>query len=65
MKQDKALTEKLTRLDYTDFETKLGEEDVPMLYIQGRHICGVDYALEMSDEQLKALIDETVAIPGD
>lgn len=61
-KQDKALTEKLKRLSYTDFETKPGEEDVPMLYVQGRHICGVDYALEMPDEQLKTLIAETLEV---
>lgn len=64
-KQEKALTEKLKRLGYADFETKPGEEDVPMLYIEGRHICGVAYAMEMPEDALKALIDETVATPGD
>lgn len=59
-KQDKALKDKLAKLGYTDFETKPGEEDVPMLHVQGRHICGALYALEMPEEQLKALIDETV-----
>jgi hypothetical protein len=62
-KQDKSLTEKLTRLGYTDgIETKPGQEDVLMLYVQGHLICGVDYALSLSDEQLKALIDETVQV---
>lgn len=62
-KQDKSLTEKLTRLGYTDgIETKPGQEDVLMLYVQGHLICSVDYALSLSDEQLKALIDETVQV---
>ena len=61
-KQDKALKDKLATLGYPDFEVKPGEEDVPMLHVQGRHICGVDYALSMSDEQLQALIDETLEV---
>ena len=61
-KQDKALTEKLKRLDYTDFETKPGQEDVLMLHVQGRYICGVEYALSMPSEQLKALIAETLEV---
>ena len=59
-KQDKALKEKLTRLDYPDFKTEPGEEEVVMLHVQDHLICSVSYALEMSDEQLKALIEETV-----
>lgn len=61
-KQDKALIEKLKRLGYADFETKPGQEDVLMLYVQGHLISGVDYALSLSDEVLKALIDETVQV---
>lgn len=62
-KQDKALAEKLTRLGYTDgIETKPGQEEVVMLYVQGRLISGVDYALSLSDEALKTLIDETVQV---
>lgn len=62
-KQNKALTNKLTALGYTDgIETKPGQEDVLMLYVQGHLICSVDYALSMPDEQLKALVDETVQV---
>lgn len=56
--QDKALKDKMRRLGYSTFEVR--KEEVAMLYIRGHLICGVDYALSMSDEQLKALIDETV-----
>jgi len=60
-KQDKTLDEKLAALGYTDgIETKPGQEDMLMLYVQEHLICSVSYALEMSDEQLKALLDETV-----
>jgi hypothetical protein len=61
-KQDKALADKLKRLGYPDFETHAGEEEILMLYIQKYLICSVSYALEMSDEQLKALIAETVEV---
>jgi hypothetical protein len=54
------LTEKLARIDIVGFEVLPGEENVEMLYVQGKLICGVDYALSMPDEQLKALISETV-----
>lgn len=58
-----ALNDKLAALGYTDgIETKPGQEDVLMLYMQGHLISGVDYALSMSDEQLKALVDETVQV---
>ncbi|MGA8765246.1 MAG: hypothetical protein WB562_20430 [Candidatus Sulfotelmatobacter sp.] len=55
-----SLAEKLTRIDVIGFEVLPGEDNVEMLYMQGKLICGVDYALLMGDEQLKALIDETV-----
>lgn len=64
-KQKQALTDKLTSIGYPTFEAQPGQEDVLMLYVDGRLIGGVDYALSLSDEQLKALIDETVAVPGD
>jgi hypothetical protein len=60
--QEKALKDKLTRLGYPSFEVLPGEDEVLMLYMQGRLICGVDYALSMSDEALKALIDETLEV---
>lgn len=60
MTEQEQLTDKLTRLDYPDFEVQPGLEDVLMLRIQGHLICGVGHALSLSDEQLKALIEETV-----
>lgn len=63
--QEQAIASKLTQLGYPVFVVALGEDDVSMLYIQDRLICGVLYALSLSDEQLKALIDETVKTPGD
>lgn len=53
--QEQELTEKLTRLDYPDFEV-MPEENTLMLYIGGHLICSVDHALSLSDEDLKALI---------
>ena len=59
-KKEQILTEKLTRINYPDFEVRAGEEDIPMLFIKDRLICGVLHALSLSDEDLQALIDETV-----
>ena len=59
--QEQALAETMTRIGYPGFEVLPGQEDVLMLHVQTHLICGVLYALSMSDEQLKALIDETVA----
>jgi hypothetical protein len=56
-----ALADKMTGLGYPDFETVPGEDDVLMLHVQGKLIGGALYALSLSDEQLKVLIDETVA----
>lgn len=61
-KQEKALAEKLKRLEYPTFEVLPGEDDILMLHIQDHLICGAGYALSLSDEQLKALIDETVEV---
>jgi hypothetical protein len=58
------LQEKLERLGYQG-EVLPGEEQIPMLFVDGRFICGLDYALSLSDEQLKALIDETVQAGGE
>lgn len=58
--QEQQLTERLTQLGYPAFEVLPGEDDVLMLHIQDHLICGVLYALSLEDEQLKALIDETV-----
>lgn len=62
--QEQALTEKLKWLDYPDPQLTPGEEGVLMLYIQGTFICSALYALSLPDEQLKALIDETVQVAG-
>ncbi len=56
-----ALTDKLKRLGYPDFEVKPGEDKVMMLYIQDHLIGGANYALSLKDDTLKAFIDETVA----
>jgi hypothetical protein len=61
-KQDQALTEKLTSVGYPDFEVKPGEDDVPMLHIAEKLIGSVEYALSLSDAELKALIDETLQV---
>lgn len=61
--QEQLLTERLKDLGYPDFEIMPGEESVLILHIDGRLICGALYALSMPDEQLKALIDETVTVP--
>lgn len=53
--QEKALTDKLNQLGYTEFEV-LPEEGVEMLYIGGHLICGVDHALSLPDDDLKALV---------
>ena len=59
--QEQALTEKLTSIGYPDFEIMPGEDSILMLHIDGRLVCGTLYALAMPDDQLKALVDETVA----
>lgn len=62
--QEQSLTEKLTQLGYPTFEVMPGEDQILMLHINGRLICGALYALEMPDEKLKALIDETAQVAG-
>lgn len=60
--QTQALTDKITSWNYPEPKIEPGEDDVLMLYVCERLICGALYALSMPDEQLKALIDETVAV---
>lgn len=55
-----ALTDKLKRLNYPDFETMPGEDKVLMLHIDDYFICSVDYACSLSDGDLLALIEETI-----
>lgn len=62
--QEQQLTEKLTQLGYPTFEVLHGEDAILMLHIDGRLICGALYALEMPDDTLKALIDETLQVAG-
>jgi hypothetical protein len=59
--EKQALTEKLNHIGYSTFETLPGEDDVLMLHVNGSFIGGALYALSLPGEQLKALIDETVA----
>lgn len=59
--QEQELSEKMVRIGYPTFEVLPGMENVLMLHVQERLICGALYALSMPDEQLKSLIDETVA----
>jgi hypothetical protein len=54
------MKEKLTNLGYPDFDILPGEDSVLMLFIGGKRICGALYALALSDDALKALIEETV-----
>jgi hypothetical protein len=60
--QTQTLTDKITGWGYPEPKIEPGEDDVFMLYVCERLICGALYALSMPDEQLKALIDETVAV---
>lgn len=60
--QEQTLTEKMTQLGYPDLVIMPGQEQVLMLYVHDHLICGALYALSMSDEQLKALLNETVGI---
>lgn len=60
--QEKALTEKMAGIGYPDFAVLPGEDNVLMLHVQEKLIGGVSYALSLSNEQLKALIDETMQI---
>jgi hypothetical protein len=59
--QEQILTDKMAGIGYPDFDVMPGEDNVLMLHVQGRLICGTPYALSMPDEQLKTLIDETVS----
>ncbi len=58
--QEQTLTKKLTELGYATFQVLPGEDEIEMVYIGGHLISSVDYARSLPDEQLKALIDETV-----
>lgn len=62
--QEQELTDKLKRIGYPDFETSPGEDEVLMLYVQNHLIGGALYALSLPDDQLKALIDETMQVAG-
>jgi hypothetical protein len=58
--QEQDLTDKMTRIGYPAYDVLPGEEDVLMLHVQEHLIGGALYALSLPDEQLKALVDETV-----
>lgn len=59
-----ALTEKMAGIGYPDFDVLPGEDEVLMLYVQAHLIGGALYALSLPDEQLEALIDETMTVGG-
>lgn len=62
--QAQRLADKMTRIGYPDFDVRPGQDEVLMLHVQDRLICGALHALdERSDESLKSLIDETVPVP--
>lgn len=63
--QEQELTDKLTGIGYPTFEVLPGEDNILMLHVQDHLICGALYALSMPDEQLKALVDETVKVGMD
>lgn len=59
------LMEKLTRLGVSAYKVLPGIDNLAMLHIQGRLICGVELAAMLSDDELKSLIDETLQVkPG-
>lgn len=60
--EEQELASTLTRLGHPTFEVKAGMDDVLMLYVSGHLICGALYALSMTDEQVGALVDETLAV---
>jgi len=62
--QKQELNKKLTGLGYPDFQIEPGEDEIVMLRVKDLLICGALYALSLPDDQLKALIDETVQIAG-
>lgn len=62
--QEQEFADKLRRIGYPDFDVVPGEDDILMLHMQDKLICGALYALSMPDAELKALIDETVAAGG-
>lgn len=63
--QEQALTEKMSRIGYSAFEVLPGEDAILMVHVSDHLICSVSYAMSLPDEQLKALVDETVQAPGD
>lgn len=58
------LASKLARIGYPVGTVVPGIDEVLMLHVRGQIISSVEYALALSDEQLKALIDETLAAAG-
>jgi len=58
--QEAALTEKLGALGYPSHSVQPGIDDIPMLYISGRLICSVEFALQLGEEALSHLVAETL-----
>lgn len=59
---DQELHEKVARIGFPEFSILPGQEEVPMLIIEDRLICGASYAYSLSDEDLRTLITETLAV---
>lgn len=59
--QDKQLEEKMSRIGYPNFDVLPGQDDILMVFVNHRLICGAGYALTVSDDELKALIDGVTA----
>lgn len=58
--QDKQLEGKMGRIGYPDFDVLPGQDDILMIFVKHKLICGAGYALDISDDELKALIDGVV-----
>lgn len=58
------LAQKLASLGHTTYKVLPGIDDLPMLHIKERLICGVELAAMLSDDELKDLIDETLQVAG-
>jgi hypothetical protein len=56
------LAERLTQLNYPVFRMQYEEGNLRVLYVQGHYICHVTNALPLTDEALRTLIAEKLAI---
>ena len=59
--QDKKLEEKMSRIGYPDFDILPGQDDILMVFVNHSLVCGAEYALTISDDELKSLVVGVVA----